>query len=97
MAVVRVGGVDLSSVSPDDLKARAFVDVSHEPGIRLVWIGIILAVVGGLLAMLRRWKEARLKDDTPAAPSPVRMPGPPRPVAQPEPGLASLLSRGEVQ
>jgi cytochrome c-type biogenesis protein CcmF len=96
MAVVQIGGVDLSTVSPDDLKARAFIEVSHEPGIKLVWAGIIIGVFGGLLAMLRRWREARPTADVPATPSPVPTTHRDRPVLQPEPGLASIMPQGEV-
>jgi cytochrome c-type biogenesis protein CcmF len=59
MAVVRVKGLDLSGVNPDDLKARAFVEVSSEPGIKFVWAGIILSVLGGLVALVRRAREGR--------------------------------------
>ena len=32
LAVVQITGVDLSKVDPEALKARAFVEVSYEPG-----------------------------------------------------------------
>jgi len=97
MAVVQVGGIDLSRINPDDLKARAFIEVSHEPGIKLVWAGIIIGVLGGLLALLRRWREARPTADLPAKPSVVPTPYRDHPVLQPEPRLASIITQGEVQ
>ena len=47
---LQFGGIDLSQVDPNDLKARVFVEISVEPGIRLVWAGIIIGLFGGLLA-----------------------------------------------
>jgi cytochrome c-type biogenesis protein CcmF len=51
--IIRVGGLNLP-VDP----ARAVVTVSVKPGILLVWVGIIVAVLGGLIAVLRRQHEA---------------------------------------
>ncbi len=96
MAVVQIGGIDLSLINPDDLKGRAFIEVSYEPGIKLVWAGFILGILGGLLAVARRWREAR-----PTADVPVELPAPearrPRPALQPEAGVASIMPRGEVR
>jgi cytochrome c-type biogenesis protein CcmF len=95
LAVVKIGGVDLSTVNPDDLKARAFLEVSHEPGIKLVWAGSIIAVLGGLLALLRRWREAHPTADV--APTPRRVPARQgRPVLQPEASLVQIAPNGEV-
>lgn len=70
--VLQLGGIDLSAVNPDDLKATAFVEVSREPGIRCVWAGIMVGVLGGLLALVRRWRERRPSDDL--APSSAPLP-----------------------
>ncbi len=96
LAVVQITGVDLSKVDPEALKARAFVEVSYEPGIRLVWAGIIVAVFGGMLALLRRWREAR--PDSPAVFAPRRWPQqqPASQPAQPAPSLAQSISNGEL-
>ncbi len=94
IALVKIGGVDLSTVRPDDLKARAFIEVSYEPGIKLVWTGIIIAVLGGLLALIRRWREARPTWGVAAAPQP--MPRPNAPVPHIEPALAPMLPNSEV-
>jgi cytochrome c-type biogenesis protein CcmF len=51
---VRVNGLGLP-VDP----AKAVVTVSTKPGIQLVWIGTIIGVIGGLIAMLRRTLEGR--------------------------------------
>ncbi len=96
IALVRIDGVDLSTVSPDALKARAFVEVSQEPGIRLVWMGIIVAVLGGLLALVRRWREARPTKDLFAAPVPQPTPRP-APAFHPEPSVTPIVSHGEVR
>ena len=85
---VQLGGVDLSKVDPEALKARAFVEVSREPGIKFVWTGTIISILGGMLALLRRWREARPT----TAPANVRgaapIPARARPVA--EPALARM-------
>jgi cytochrome c-type biogenesis protein CcmF len=96
LAVVQIGGVDLSTVNPDDLKGRAFVEVSHEPGIKLVWAGIIIAVLGGVLALMRRWREARPTADVPSGQVPAPAPHRNRPVLQPETPFAQTISNGEV-
>ena len=56
---LQLGGVDLGQINPGELKGRIFVEISQEPGIRLVWTGIIIALLGGGLAALRRWREAQ--------------------------------------
>ena len=91
---LQLGGVDLSQVDPNDLKARVFVEISVEPGIRLVWAGIIIGLFGGLLALVRRWREARPADVLPGVPV-KRRPQYPEPVLQPGVAQASVLE-GEV-
>jgi cytochrome c-type biogenesis protein CcmF len=90
MIEVQLGGVDLSRVNPDDLKGRVFIEVSREPGIKLVWLGFIIGVLGGLLAGLRRWRESR----TPIDPSQTRIPKPTHRhnPARPQPALTSYVS-----
>jgi cytochrome c-type biogenesis protein CcmF len=51
--IINVGGLNLP-IDP----ARAVVTVTVKPGVALVWGGIILGVIGGLLAVLRRSLEA---------------------------------------
>jgi cytochrome c-type biogenesis protein CcmF len=93
VAVVQMDGVDLSTINPDDLKARAFVEVSVEPGIKLVWAGIIISVLGSLLAMIRRWREARPAADGATEPQHAPAPAPGRPALQPNTtAIASLES-----
>ncbi len=83
VAVVQMDGVDLSAMDPDDFKARAFVEVSVEPGIKLVWAGIILSVLGGLLALIRRWREAHPAANSPSEARCPPVPASPRPALQP--------------
>ena len=54
IVVVRVAGLNLP-VDP----AKAVVTVSIKPGIVLVWLGVGIGVLGGLIAMLRRTLEGR--------------------------------------
>ncbi|HEY0601731.1 MAG TPA: hypothetical protein VGD58_02410, partial [Herpetosiphonaceae bacterium] len=89
LAVIKVGGVDLSAANPEDFKARAFVEVSVEPGIKLVWAGIIVSVLGGVLALIRRWREARPRGIA-ETPLPVPLPQHGRP-ARPA-GVATAIS-----
>jgi cytochrome c-type biogenesis protein CcmF len=92
---LQLGGVDLSQVNPNDLKARVFVEISVEPGIRLVWAGIIIGVFGGMLALVRRWREARPADVLPGI---TTTPQPRRPEPALQPGLAQpSILEGEVR
>lgn len=91
-STVQLGGVDLSQVDPQDLKARAFVDVSVEPAIKFTWVGIIVGVLGGLLALLRRWREARPAPDLPETPIPV--PSREQPALQPS---VTTIARAESE
>ncbi len=52
--LVRVTGLDLP-VEP----AKAVITVSVKPGILLVWLGVIIGVLGGLIALVRRTLEGR--------------------------------------
>ena len=90
MILLQLGGVDLSKIDPDALKGRVFVEVSREPGIKLVWSGFIIGVLGGLLAGLRRWRESRPPVEPRVAPVPGRTVQPERPVLQP--GIARIVS-----
>jgi len=51
--IIRVGGLNLP-VDP----ARAVITVAVKPGILFVWAGIIIAVIGGVIAVIRRQYEA---------------------------------------
>jgi cytochrome c-type biogenesis protein CcmF len=53
-ADIRVAGLNL----PTD-PAKAVVTVSLKPGILLVWLGVGIGVLGGLIAMVRRTLEGR--------------------------------------
>ena len=57
-ADVRVAGLNLP-VEP----AKAVVTVSLKPGILLVWLGVGIGVLGGLIAMVRRTLESRWQSD----------------------------------
>ena len=87
---VQLGGMDLSKVNPDDLKARAFLDISTEPAIKFAWAGIITAAIGGALALLRRRREGRPTLEPAGDPAPAPMPRRERPVLQP--GIAPIIS-----
>ncbi|MFO7166851.1 MAG: cytochrome c biogenesis protein CcsA [Chloroflexota bacterium] len=52
--IIRVNGLGLP-VDP----AKAVVTVSLKPGVALVWLGVGVGVLGGLIAMLRRALEGR--------------------------------------
>ena len=93
MAAIQFGGLDLSQVNPDDLKPRLFVEVSYEPGIKLVWGGIIVGISGGILALIRRRREAQPLGSTLGEPEPHTLPSK-RPGLQP--GVASMSTEGEV-
>jgi cytochrome c-type biogenesis protein CcmF len=51
--IIRVGGLNLP-VDP----ARAVITVSTKPGVVLVWAGIIIGVLGGFIATIRRARES---------------------------------------
>jgi cytochrome c-type biogenesis protein CcmF len=53
-AAIRVDGLNLPTEP-----AKAVVTVSLKPGILLVWLGVGIGVLGGLIAMLRRALEGR--------------------------------------
>src|SRR6266545_2752448 len=53
-AIIRVNGLNLP-IDP----AKAVVTISTKPGIILVWLGVLIGVTGGLIAMLRRTLEGR--------------------------------------
>ena len=55
-ADVRVAGLNLP-IEP----AKAVVTVSLKPGILLVWLGIAISVLGGLIALVRRTLEGRAR------------------------------------
>ena len=55
MATIRVNGLNLP-IDP----AKAVVTVSIKPGIKLVWLGVLIGVAGGLIALLRRTLEGRV-------------------------------------
>lgn len=52
--VIRVNGLNLP-VDP----AIAVIEVSIKPGVMLVWSGVVIGVLGGLIAMLRRVLDGR--------------------------------------
>ena len=54
--LIRVSGLNLP-VDP----AKAVVMVSLKPGIILVWLGIVIGVLGGLIALLRRTLEGQAR------------------------------------
>ncbi len=92
---LQFGGIDLSQVDPNELKSRVFVEISVEPGIRLVWAGIIIGLFGGLLALLRRWREARPADVLPGVPA-LQRPRQPEPALQ-SGGVQASALEGEVR
>ena len=53
-ALIRVNGLNL----PVDA-GKAVVVVSLKPGIKLVWLGVVVGVLGGLIALLRRRLEGQ--------------------------------------
>ncbi len=57
-AIIRVDGLNLP-IDP----AKAVVLVSLKPGILLVWLGVVIGVLGGLTAMVRRTLEGRAYGD----------------------------------
>ena len=55
-AFIRVNGLNLP-IDP----AKAVVTVSLKPGILLVWLGIAIGVLGGLIALIRRTLEGQAR------------------------------------
>jgi cytochrome c-type biogenesis protein CcmF len=66
LASVRINGLNLP-VEP----GKAVVTVSLKPGVVLVWTGVIISVLGGLIAMARRTLEGSAR----LAGRPARLPG----------------------
>ncbi|HEY0606195.1 MAG TPA: cytochrome c-type biogenesis CcmF C-terminal domain-containing protein, partial [Herpetosiphonaceae bacterium] len=95
MVTVQVGNVDLSQVKPEAMQGRVFVEVSHEPGIKFAWAGFIIGVLGGVLAMLRRWREGRVPALSTLLPERGPMPQPQRPILQP--GVAQIGIESEAR
>lgn len=89
LVALQFGNVDLNTIDSNELTAKAFIEVSREPGIKLVWAGIIVGILGGLLALLRRWHEAQPPVDYHPEPAPVPMPQRERPALQP--GISHLI------
>ena len=58
MAVVRVEGLDLPTAP-----STAVITVSIKPAIMLVWSGLIIGVVGGIIAAIRRTLEGQARLD----------------------------------
>ncbi|MEM8529921.1 MAG: cytochrome c biogenesis protein CcsA [Chloroflexota bacterium] len=58
MAVIRVEGLDLPTAP-----STAVITVSIKPAIILVWSGLIIGVVGGIIAAIRRTLEGQAKLD----------------------------------
>ncbi|MBO9335895.1 MAG: cytochrome c biogenesis protein CcsA [Roseiflexus sp.] len=52
--LIRVEGLNLP-VDP----AKAVITLSLKPGVMLVWLGVIIGVIGGLIAVVRRTLEGR--------------------------------------
>jgi len=77
-AALLVNGLNLP-VEP----AKAVVVVSRKPGIMLVWLGVCIGVLGGLIALLRRTLEGRAQ----LSGQPARLP---RGLG----GLARFVTRG---
>ena len=94
MVALQFGNVDLTTIDPAELKGRLFVEISREPGIKFVWGGISIAVIGGLLALVRRWREAQIAAGAPS----TALPEPKRPMPTPalQPGLTSAQIESET-
>ena len=52
--IIRVNGLNLP-IDP----AKAVIEVSIKPGVMLVWSGVVIGVIGGLIAVLRRSLDGR--------------------------------------
>lgn len=63
--IIRVNGLGLP-VDP----AKAVVTVSVKPGVMLVWMGVLIGVIGGLIAVVRRTFEGRVLPSGHHAPLP---------------------------
>ena len=94
MVALQFGNVDLDSIDPAELKGRLFVEISREPGIKFAWGGIIIGVFGGLLALIRRWREAQPAADAPS--TAVPLPRRPTPTPAQQPGLAGAHIESEA-
>lgn len=70
LVALQFGNVDLENIPPNEFKATAFLQVTQEPGINLVWAGIIIGILGGLVSMIRRWRERAPDDVVVGAPQP---------------------------
>ncbi len=63
--IIRVNGLNLP-VDP----AKAVVTVSVKPGVLLVWAGVVIGVIGGILAVVRRSLDGRLQSNGHRVPLP---------------------------
>ncbi len=66
--IIRVNGLNLP-VNP----AKAVVTVSVKPGVLLVWMGVVVGVFGGVLAVLRRSLDGRTMPNGHRVPLPRRI------------------------
>lgn len=80
-AIFRIDGLDLPVVPQ-----TAVVTVSLKPGIILVWSGVIIGVIGGIIASIRRTLEGRTKLGEVAR-------APRRNAGVPTPGVASNFTQ----
>jgi cytochrome c-type biogenesis protein CcmF len=70
---ISVSGIDASNgavrldVAGVATPARLSVDVTHKPLIQLVWGGLYIVLIGGLMSTVNRVREARLRDKLAAA------------------------------
>jgi cytochrome c-type biogenesis protein CcmF len=63
--IIRVNGLNLP-VDP----AKAVVTVSVKPGVLLVWLGVVIGVIGGVIAVARRSLDGRLQPNGHRVPLP---------------------------
>jgi cytochrome c-type biogenesis protein CcmF len=68
MVIVLVDGLNLP-VEP----SKAVLTVSIKPGIKLVWLGVIVGVLGGFIAVIRRTLEGQAKLSGKRMPLPGRL------------------------
>jgi cytochrome c-type biogenesis protein CcmF len=65
---IAVTGIDATSgavrleVAGINLPARLSVDVTHKPLIQLVWGGLYIVLIGGLMATVSRLRQVRMQD-----------------------------------